>query len=138
MGTTLRVGRCAAIVLGRRTANAAVISGAGLRIDAVLATYIDKVSEAVVSAYESEKENWLRNQSAARAGRVRALLRNGPLDVGSCKAVLNYRLRKRHLGVVIWMTGTAASRSPASTRMVAALERQPGGPPYLGTAAATG
>jgi hypothetical protein len=41
--------------LGRRTDNAAVVSLAGLRIAAVLASYIDKVSEEVVSAYDSEK-----------------------------------------------------------------------------------
>jgi PucR C-terminal helix-turn-helix domain/GGDEF-like domain len=94
--------------LGRRTDNAAVVSAAGLRIAAVLASYIDKVSEEVVSAYEAEKENWLRNQSVARAARVRALLRNEPVDVDSSEAILGYRLRQRHLGVVTWMTGTAA------------------------------
>ena len=93
--------------LGRRTDNASIISGAGLRIAAVTASYIDQVSEEVLSAYESEKENWLRNQSAARAARVRALLRNEPVDVDSSEAILGYRLRQRHLGVVTWMTGTA-------------------------------
>ena len=94
--------------LGRRTDNASIISGAGLRIAAVTASYIDQVSEEVLSAYESEKENWLRNQSAARAARVRALLRDEPVDVDSSEAILGYRLRQRHLGVVTWMTGTAA------------------------------
>jgi PucR C-terminal helix-turn-helix domain/GGDEF-like domain len=93
--------------LGRRTANASIISAAGLRIAAITASYIDRVSEEVLSAYESEKENWLRNQSVARAARVRALLRNEPLDVDSSEAILGYRLRQRHLGVVTWMTGAA-------------------------------
>src|SRR6266511_2696132 len=61
--------------LGRRTDNASVVSAAGLRIAEITALYIDQVSEEVVSAYEAEKENWLRNLSAARAARVRALLR---------------------------------------------------------------
>jgi len=95
--------------LGRRTDNASIISAAGLRIAAITASYIDKVPEEVVSAYESEKENWLRNQSVARAARVRALLRNEPVDVDSSEAILGYRLRQRHLGVVTWMTGAAAS-----------------------------
>jgi DNA-binding PucR family transcriptional regulator len=94
--------------LGRRTDNAAVVSAAGLRIAAILASYIDKVSEEVVSAYESEKENWLRNQSVARAARVRALLRNEPVNVDSSEAILGYRLRQHHLGVVTWITGAAA------------------------------
>jgi GGDEF-like domain len=93
--------------LGRRINDAAVVSATGLRIAAILASYIDKVSEEVVSAYESEKENWLRNQSVARAARVRALLRNEPVDVDSSEAILGYRLRQRHLGVVTWMAGAA-------------------------------
>jgi hypothetical protein len=57
--------------LGRQTDNASIVSAAGLRIARVLASYIDQVSEELVFAYESEKENWLRNQSAARAARPR-------------------------------------------------------------------
>jgi len=61
--------------LGRRTDNASIVSATGLRIAEITALYIDQVSEEVVSAYEAEKENWLRNLSAARAARVRALLK---------------------------------------------------------------
>ena len=60
-----------------------------------------------MSAYESEKENWLRNQSAARAARVRALLRGEQVDVRSSEAMLGYRLRQHHLGVVTWITGAS-------------------------------
>src|SRR4029077_5113145 len=73
----------------------------------VLASYIDQVSEELVSSYESEKENWLRNQSAARAARVRALLRGEQVDVSSSEAMLGYRLRQHHLGVVTWITGAS-------------------------------
>lgn len=94
--------------LGRRSDDAAVISAAGLRIARILAAYIDQVSEEVVSAYESEKENWLRNQSVARAARVRALLKGEQVDVSSSEAILGYRLRQNHLGVVIWITEASA------------------------------
>jgi hypothetical protein len=93
--------------LGRRTDDASLISAAGLRIAGILASYIDKVSEEVVSAYEFEKESWLRNQSVARAARVRALLRNEQVDVTSSEAILGYRLRQHHLGVVTWIIGAA-------------------------------
>src|SRR5258707_11792393 len=93
--------------LGRRSDNAAVVSAAGLRIARILASYIDQVSEELVSAYESEKENWLRNQSAARAARVRAMLRGEQVDVSSSEAMLGYRLRQHHLGVVTWITGAS-------------------------------
>ncbi len=94
--------------LGRRSDNAAVVSAAGLRIARILASYIDQVSEELVSAYESEKENWLRNQSVARAARVRALLKGEQVDVNSSEAILGYRLRQHHLGVVTWITEASA------------------------------
>ena len=94
--------------LGRRSDDAAVISAAGLHIARILAAYIDQVSEELVSAYESEKENWLRNQSMARAARVRALLKGEQADVSSSEAVLGYRLRQHHLGVVTWITEASA------------------------------
>jgi hypothetical protein len=88
--------------LGRSTDNAPLVSATGLRIADVLASYIDQVSEELVSAYEAEKENWLRNLSAARAGRVRAVLRNERVDLDSSEAILGYRLRQHHVGVVCW------------------------------------
>ena len=67
-----------------------------------LAAYIDRVSEELVSAYEAEKENWLRNLSAARAARVRALLSGDRIDLESSEAILGYRLRQHHVGLVCW------------------------------------
>jgi hypothetical protein len=46
-----------------------IISDAGLRIAGMMASYIDKVSEELVCAFEEEKESWLRNLSVARASR---------------------------------------------------------------------
>jgi DNA-binding PucR family transcriptional regulator len=122
--------------LGRRTDDAAVVSAAGLYIAAITASYIDKVSEEVVSAYESEKEDWLRNQSVARAARVRALLRNEPVDVDSSEAILGYRLRQRHLGVVTWIAAAAAGgdsigRLERSTAEMAAGAHCDGRPMFI-------
>jgi PucR C-terminal helix-turn-helix domain/GGDEF-like domain len=109
--------RCLA-ELGQRTDNAALISAAGLHIARVVAVYIDKVSEEVVSAYELEKEHWLRNQSVARAARVRALLRNEPVQVDASEAILGYRLRQHHLGAVTWI-----AEAPAGADALSLLER---------------
>jgi DNA-binding PucR family transcriptional regulator len=106
--------------LGRRTHEAATISAAGLRITGITNAYIDLVSEEIVSAYEAEKENWLRNQSVARAARVRTLLRNEQVDVAASEAVLGYRLRQHHVGVVTWMAEAAGGDA------LAALERATG------------
>ena len=89
--------------LGRSTGDAALVSAAGLTIADITAGYIDRVAEELVSAYEGEKENWLRNLSAARAARVRALLRGDRVDVDSAEAVLGYRFRQHHAGLVCWI-----------------------------------
>jgi PucR C-terminal helix-turn-helix domain/GGDEF-like domain len=102
--------------LGRRTENASVISAAGLRIADVLASYIDRVSEELVSAYEAEKENWLRNLSAVRGARVRALLSGGRTDLESSEAILGYWLRQHHVGAVCW-TGEAEPGGGALARL---------------------
>ena len=102
--------------LGRSTDNASIVSAAGLRIADLTATYIDRVSEEVVTAYEAEKENWLRNLSAARAGRVRSLLRGERVDLDSSEAILGYRLRQHHAGLVCWV-GEAEAAGGALARL---------------------
>jgi DNA-binding PucR family transcriptional regulator len=94
--------------LARRTDDASLVSAAGMRIADVTAAYIDKVSEEVLSAYEAEKENWMRNMSVARAARVRALLSGERVDLGSAEALLGYRFRQDHVGAVAWVSGAAA------------------------------
>jgi DNA-binding PucR family transcriptional regulator len=88
--------------LGRSTDNASVVSAAALRIADITAAYIDQVSEELLSAYEAEKEGWLRNLGVARGARVQALLRGERVDVVSSEAILGYRLRQYHIGVVCW------------------------------------
>jgi hypothetical protein len=88
--------------LGRATDDAAMVSAAGLRIADITSGYIDRISEELVSAYEAEKENWLRNLSASRAARVRALLAGERVDTSASEAVLGYRLRQHHVGLVCW------------------------------------
>jgi DNA-binding PucR family transcriptional regulator len=89
--------------LGRSTDNASIVSAAALRIADITSAYIDKVSEELLTAYEAEKENWLRNRGVARAARVQALLRGERVGVDSSEAILGYRLRQYHLGVVCWV-----------------------------------
>ena len=104
--------------LARRTADATVVSAAGLLITEVIASYIDRVSEELVSTYEYEREHWLRNLSAARDGRVKALLRGERVDIDSSEVILGYRLRQHHVGVVCWMHD-----ADAGAGAVARLER---------------
>jgi PucR C-terminal helix-turn-helix domain/GGDEF-like domain len=103
--------------LGRSTDDASVISRAALRIAEVTAAYIDRVSEELVSAYETEKENWLRNLSVTRGARVRAVLRGERVDLDSSEAVLGYRLRQHHVGVVCWADGKAQAGGDVLPRL---------------------
>jgi len=122
--------------LSRHTDDAAVVSAAGQRIAGTTNAYIDLISEEIVSGYEAEKENWLRNQSVARAARVRALLRGEPVDVTASEAILGYRLRQHHLGVVTWTTkagtgGDALGMLERATAEVCAAAGCDGRPIFL-------
>jgi hypothetical protein len=122
--------------LARQTDDASIVSAAGLRIAETTAAYIDQVSEELVAAYEAERENWLRNLSAARAARVRAVLEGDRVDVDASEAVLGYRLRQYHVGVVCWVGeeeagGEALTRLERATTEVARQAECEGRPFFL-------
>jgi DNA-binding PucR family transcriptional regulator len=89
--------------LAQQTDDPAILSAAGLRIAETTAAYIDQISEELVAAYDAEREHWLRNLSAARAARVRALLDGDQVDVDASEAILGHHLRQHHVGVVCWL-----------------------------------
>ena len=121
--------------LARRSDDVPTLSEAGLRIAGVTASYIDKVSEEVLAAYESEKEDWLRNLTAARAARIRSLLAGERVDVDAAGAVLGYRLRQQHVGVVAWSAerarGGTLARLEHATADVAARAGCDGRPLFV-------
>jgi hypothetical protein len=122
--------------LARQTDDPAILSAAGLRIAETTAAYIDQVSEELVTAYEAEKENWLRNLSATRAARVRTLLEGDAGDVDASEAILGYRLRQYHVGVVCWLGdpepgGRALVRLEQATAELARQAACPGRPMFV-------
>jgi DNA-binding PucR family transcriptional regulator len=84
----------------------------------IVAGYVDQTSEEIVAAYTCERENWLRNRSAARAVRIRELLSGQRINVTATEATLGYRLRQYHVGLVCW-----ADEAPAAVDNVTRLER---------------
>lgn len=79
-----------------------VASLAVQRIMEITFTYIDWMSQRVVTAYEIERERWLQNRSAVRAARTRDLLTGKAVGIAAAEAALGYRLGQRHLGIVAW------------------------------------
>jgi PucR C-terminal helix-turn-helix domain/GGDEF-like domain len=93
--------------LAQQAEDAHMITAATLSMSKIVAGYVDQTSEEIVAAYTRERENWLRNRSAARAARIRDLLSGQRVDVHATEATLGYRLRQYHVGVVCWAGDTA-------------------------------
>jgi hypothetical protein len=106
--------------LARQTDDAEMISATTLGMSRIVAGYIDQTSEEMVAAYTQERENWLRNRSAARTARIRDLLSGERIDVATAEVTLGYRLRQYHVGVVCWV-GDAAGTGDEITRLEHAI-----------------
>jgi hypothetical protein len=104
--------------LARQATDAQMITAATLGMSKIVAGYVDQTSEEIVAAYTCERENWLRNRSAARAVRIRELLSGQRINVTATEATLGYRLRQYHVGLVCW-----ADEAPAAVDNVTRLER---------------
>jgi PucR C-terminal helix-turn-helix domain/GGDEF-like domain len=122
--------------LAEQVGEAKMISAATLGMSRIVAGYIDQTSEEVVAAYTQERENWLRNRSAARTARIRDLLSGERIDVSAAEATLGYRLRQYHVGLVCWVgdaAGTAdeISRLEHAVSHVAAQAACGGDPAFL-------
>ncbi|HYY17749.1 MAG TPA: helix-turn-helix domain-containing protein [Streptosporangiaceae bacterium] len=106
--------------LAEQAGDAGMISAATLAMSGIVADYIDQTSEEVVAAYTRERENWLRNRSAARTARIRDLLSGERVDVSAAEATLGYRLRQYHVGLVCWV-GDAAGAADEISRLEHAI-----------------
>lgn len=89
--------------LGSGSSDGALGAEAARRMTERSFTYIDRVSEQVISIYEHERDRWLNNRATLRAARVRAALAGNDVDVDLAESTIGYRLRRRHLGLVAWV-----------------------------------
>jgi hypothetical protein len=106
--------------LAQQVSDARMISAAALGMSGIVAGYIDQTSEEVVAAYTRERENWLRNRSAARTARIRGLLSGERIDASAAETILGYRLRQYHVGLVCW-AGDATSAADEISRLEHAI-----------------
>ena len=107
--------------LARQTDDAQMLIAVTTGMSAIVAGYVDQTSEEIVAAYTQERENWLRNRSAARAARIRDLLSGQRINVSATEATLGYRLRQYHVGVVCWAADAEASAVDNITRLERAI-----------------
>jgi PucR C-terminal helix-turn-helix domain/GGDEF-like domain len=88
--------------LARQGQDVPLVVAATRRMVELSSGYIDRVTEQVLTTYEHERERWLLTQTAMRAGRVRALLEDMPVNLDTIEAELGYRLRQHHVGLIAW------------------------------------
>jgi len=88
--------------LARQGREVPLVVAAARRMVELSSGYIDRVTEQVFTVYEHERDRWLLTQTAMRAGRVRALLEDKKVDLGTVEAELGYRLRQHHVGLIAW------------------------------------
>ena len=103
--------------LARQADDAQMLTAVTLSMSKIVAGYVDQTSEEIVAAYTRERENWLRNRSAARGARIRDLLSGARINVSATEATLGYRLRQYHVGLVCW-----AGDAPAAADNITRLE----------------
>lgn len=65
--------------------------------------FVDRMSEQLIGVYVGERDRWLQNASRSRAALVRAVLAGEVGDIEHAEAVLRYRLRGAHVGLVAWL-----------------------------------
>ena len=95
--------------LTRQADRVELITAATMGMSKIVAGYVDQTSEEIVAAYTGEREHWLRNRSAARGARIRALLSGERVNVSTTEATLGYRLRQFHVGLVCWTSEPMAA-----------------------------
>lgn len=104
--------------------------------------YIDWISQGVVLVYEEERESWLASRANSRNAKVRELLASSENDIDAAEATLGYRLRRRHIAVVVWVDQRSAnqdqlSRFTSATRALAGRLHSTGPPLLVGVDGAT-
>jgi hypothetical protein len=62
--------------IARADLDSATVAAAAEELSTVAFAYVDRISEAVVAAYQQEHDDWMRSRTAARSARVTALLGN--------------------------------------------------------------
>jgi sugar diacid utilization regulator len=66
--------------------------------------YIDWISQEVVTVYETERDQWVRNRDTVRVAHIKEMVTGrAGTDLVAAEAALGYRLRQYHVAVILWL-----------------------------------
>ncbi|WP_162603197.1 PucR family transcriptional regulator [Rhodococcus oxybenzonivorans] len=88
--------------LAVRSDDAAVTAQAALEITALVSAHVNLIAQNLLTTYEAERDAWRLRRSASRSARIKDILDNQAIDIGSAEAALGYRLNQYHIGVIAW------------------------------------
>lgn len=72
------------------------------RFVAVTFSYIDWISQKIVTVYEAERERWLENRRTVRATRIREIIEGHDVDLETAEAAIGHPLQQTHVAVIVW------------------------------------
>ncbi len=88
---------------------------------AFMFAYVDRISDALIEAYGSEREKMLRSADQLRAETVRALLGGDAIDEEVASGRLGYELRRHHVALRVASSGEPRGLERAATEAAAVL-----------------
>lgn len=94
------------------------VADAAMALSSFAFSFIDRVSEQVVTAYLMERDTWMRHRNAVRLARVRALLDGRSSEAEELEAVIGVPPARPMVGVVVW-----CGRQTGESDRVGRLER---------------
>jgi hypothetical protein len=105
-----------------RKASAGEVAQAAKDLSSAAFGFVDLVAEEVVAAYQSERDDWMRQRNAARLAKITSVLEARTGDPGDTETALGYELaRAGHLAAVFWCEADGASRLTALERRMPRL-----------------
>jgi DNA-binding PucR family transcriptional regulator len=101
--------------LHQQTGADQIDGGTTMRAVEQISEYCDRVIGQLLQIYEQERTAWLQNRSAVLVTRVRSILDGERVDIDRLQTALGYRLRRHHLGLILWIDDPPAELDPFPT-----------------------
>lgn len=107
LGQTYLMEQCFA-ELGRRAVEPRLSLLAFNEINVRVFAYIDWMSQEVVTVYETERDQWVRNRDTVRVAHIKEMVAGrGRSEMAAAEAALGYRLQQHHFAAVLWVDADA-------------------------------